>query len=62
MPFLIANAVATPHKIWVEALAATTGPRVAKNPNVEANPTMADAKGLTAVDNITGTCDAKVAV
>jgi len=49
-------------RMWVAALAATTGPSVTKNPKVEANPTMADAKGPTTVDSMTGTCDAKVAV
>jgi len=61
MPFLTAKAAATPQRIWVDALAATTGPSVTKKPKVEANPTMPDTRGPATVDNITGTCEANVA-
>jgi len=45
----------------VAALAATTGPRVAKNPIVEAKPTMPATEGPRMIESITGTWEAKVA-
>ncbi len=47
MPFFTAKAAETPQRICVAALAATTGPRVTKNPKVEAEPTKPATKGPT---------------
>jgi len=61
MPFFTAKAAATPKRMWVAALAATTGPSVAKNPIVEARPTNAATEGPAIMESITGTWEAKVA-
>ena len=61
MPFLTARAVATLKRMWVEALAATTGPKVAMNPMVEATPTRAATAGPATIESMTGTWEAKVA-
>jgi len=61
MPFFTARAVATLKRMWVEALAATTGPKVAMNPMVEATPTRAATAGPATIESMTGTWEAKVA-
>lgn len=60
-PFLTTIAVTTPKRICVAARAATTGPRVTKNPNVEAKPVRAATWGPAIIDSITGTWEASVA-
>jgi len=61
IPFFTAKAVATLNRMWVAALAATTGPKVTKKPSVEAVPTKAATAGPATMESITGTWEAKVA-
>lgn len=60
-PLLTTIAVITPKRICVAALAATTGPRVTKNPSVDANPVRAATWGPAIIESMTGTWEARVA-
>ena len=61
IPLFTARVVTTPKRILVDALTATTGPKVAEKPIVEATPTRAATTGPTTIESITETREAKVA-